>query len=107
MGVTGGVFHGIGYSINEDLHAKYLDTTEYQNKEGAKAAYDGARNEEVRPIEAAAYVFYGLGGVAVVAGIVTLAVRKPGGATGKDSGVTVSPMLMPGRGPGAMMTLEF
>jgi hypothetical protein len=107
LGVTGGIFHGIGYSKNEDLHDKYLNTEDYPIEEEAQMLYDDAREEKVRPKEIAAYVLYGVGGAAVLAGIVTWAVRKPGGTDERASGLTISPMLLPGSGTGAVMTFEF
>ena len=107
LGVTGGIFHGLGYSKNEDLHQKYLNEENYSSAEQAQTLYDEARQEEVRPKEIAAYVLYGVGGAAVLAGIVTWAVRKPGRAGEKTSGVMVSPMLTAGSGTGALLTFEF
>jgi hypothetical protein len=107
LGVTGGIFHGIGYSKNEDLHDKYLNADDYPVADEAQNLYDDARGEQVRPKEIAAYVLYGVGGAAVVAGIVTWAVRKPGGRDERASGLTISPMLVPGSGTGALMTFEF
>ena len=107
LGVAGGIFHGIGYSKNEDLHDKYLNTEGYSKTANAQAAYDDARSEEVRPKEIAAYVLYGVGGAALLAGIVTWAVRKPGGRGERSSGVAISPMVIPGGGTGALMTLDF
>lgn len=107
LGVTGGIFHGIGYSKNEDLHDKYLNANDYPVADEAQKLYDDARDEQVRPKEIAAYVLYGIGGAGVLAGIVTWAVRKPGGTDDRASGLTISPMLLPGSGTGALMTFEF
>jgi len=106
LGAAGAVFHGLAYSKNEDLHATYLDTDDYPDAGEAKAAYDDARSDEVRPKEIAAYVFYGVGGAALVAGIVTWAVRKPDAADDRSAGFTVMPLVSPDC-TGAMMTLEW
>ena len=107
LGVTGGIIHGIGYSTNDGLHDKYLNTEDYPNAEQAQTLYDDAREEEVRPKEIAAYVLYGVGGAAVLAGIVTWAVRKPEGGEADASRLTLSPLLTSGRGAGALVTFEF
>jgi len=110
LGVTGGIFQAIGYAKNETLHSKYLDSTDYPMAVDAKSDYDKAYKEQVRPSEIASYVLYGVGGAAVVAGVVagvvTWFVRKPGGAGSKTSTFSVSPFSLPG-GTGALMTLEF
>jgi hypothetical protein len=105
LGVTGGIFHGLGYSKNEDLHDKYDDATNYPDGDQAKILYADAREEEVRPKEITAYALYGIGGAAIVAGIVTWAIREPGGDSG-SAAFSVSPLAMPG-GAGAQMTLGF
>ena len=107
LGVTGGIFHGIGYSKNDDLHDRYLNADDYPVADEAQQLYDDARDEQVRPKEIAAYVLYGVGGAAVLAGIVTWAVRQPGGTDERASELTISPMLLPGSGTGALMTFEF
>jgi hypothetical protein len=105
LGATGGIFHGLGYSKNEALHDKYADTDAYPDGAAAKTFYDDAKAEEVRPKELAAYVLYGVGGAALVAGIITWAVRKPGGDQ-NSAAFSISPLAMPG-GSGAMMTFGF
>ena len=106
LGVTGGIFHGLGYSRNEELDAEYSDASKHEYGPDAKTAYDAAFDDEVRPKQIAAYVLYGVGGAALVAGIVTWAVRKPGGESAEAVPVTVAPLTLPGGG-GAMMTLEW
>jgi len=106
LGVTGAVFHGLGYSRNEELDAEYSDASKHPYGPDAKEAYDAAYDDEVRPKQIAAYVLYGVGGAALLAGIVTYAVRDPGKAEEHRSGLTVMPMGLPGGG-GAMMTFEF
>ena len=57
-------------------------------------------------MEIASYVLYGVGGAAVVAGVVTWFVRKPGTTDSKTSAFTVAPLALPG-GTGALMILDF
>jgi len=106
LGVTGAIFHGLGYSRNEELDAEYSDPSKHPYGPDAKKEYDAAFRDDVRPKKVTAYVLYGVGGAALVAGIVTWAVRKPGGESGSAAPVTVVPLTLPG-GAGAMMTLEF
>ncbi len=105
LGVTGGIFHGLGYSKNEELHSKYDDASNYPDGAQAKLLYDDARENEVRPKELTAYALYGIGGVAIVAGIMTWAIREPGGDE-KSTAFAVTPLATPG-GTGALMTFEF
>jgi hypothetical protein len=105
LGLTGGMFNGLGYSKNEDLHSRYGDSSKYPDSDQAKALYDEAKAEEVRPMEIAAYAFYGIGGAAIVAGIVSWAVRDPE-AKGGSTAFTISPFATPG-GAAALMTFGF
>jgi hypothetical protein len=105
LGVTGGIFHSLGYSKNEELHNKYDDASNYPDGAQAKMLYDEAANNGVRPKEVTAYALYGIGGAAVVAGIVTWAVREPGGDDEKAA-FSISPLAVP-RGTGALMTFGF
>ena len=106
VGITGAVFQGLGYAKNESLHSKYLDSGDYPVAGDAKSLYDKAYQDQVRPKEIASYVLYGVGGAAVVAGVVTWLVRKPGTRTSKTSAFTVAPLSLSG-GTGALVTLEF
>lgn len=106
LGAAGGIFHGIGYSKNEDIHTKYLDTTDYPDDDEAQELYDEAYGNEVRPKKIAAYVLYGIGGAAIVAGAITWAVRKPVSGQAESAGFTVTPLALPG-GTGALLSLEF
>ena len=77
LGVVGGVLHGVGYSRNEDLHDSYLNRSSYSARDQAKSLYDSEFNEQVRPLQISAYVLYGVGGAALVAGMITWLVRDP------------------------------
>ena len=98
LGATGAIFQGLGYSKNESLRSK--------DKANADFPYEERYQDQVRPMEIASYVLYGVGGAAVVAGVVTWFVRKPGGKDAKSSVFSVSPLPLPG-GSGALMTWEF
>jgi len=106
MGAAGAIFHGLGYSRNEELDAEYSDDSKHPYGPDAKKQYDAAFDDEVRPKEIAAYVLYGVGGAALLAGIITYAVRSPGKAGKDGSALTVTPMGLPG-GAGALMMFEF
>lgn len=105
LGLAGGVFHGLGYTKNEDLHEKYLDGGNSSSPEEAKKLYDDAFVEEVRPRQYAAYALYGLGGAALLAGLVTWTVRDSR-SDAVSPPLTFLPVSLPG-GAGALMTLEF
>lgn len=104
--ITGAVFQVWGNSDNNALHSKYLDQAESPNGSDAKSRYDEAYDDQVRPKMLAAYVLYGVGGAALVGGIVTWMVRKPGKAAGDPFPVTVAPLTIPD-GTGAMISLEW
>jgi hypothetical protein len=105
LGVTGGIFHGLAYSKNGDLDSKYLDEAEYPYGTDAKKAYDAAYDDEVQPKEITAYVLYGIGGAALVAGVATWAMRSEN-SDAESMAFAVTPMGLPG-GTGALMTLQF
>ena len=98
LGAVGGIVQGAGYAKNESLHSKDLDSPDFP--------YEERYQDEVRPMEIASYVLYGVGGAAVVAGVVTWFVRKPGGGDAKSGVFTVSPLPLRGS-TGALMTWEF
>ena len=106
LGTAGAIFHGLGYSRNEELDAEYSDDEKHPYGPDAKKEYDAAFDDEVRPKEIAAYVLYGVGGAAVLAGIITYAVRKPAKGDKQRSEVNVIPIGLPG-GAGALMMFEF
>ena len=105
LGVTGGIFHGLGFSKNEDLHSKYLDSGDYPIAADAKSAYDKAYQDQVRPKEMTSYVLYGIGGAAIVAGVVTWLVSEPVGNE-KSTAFSISPLPLQG-GTGALMSFGF
>ena len=102
LGVTGGIFHGLAWSKNEDLHKAALKLS----GSVAKSAYEEAYQDQVRPKEIACYVLYGVGGAAILAGVVTWFVREPGSRSTEFSVFSVSPLSLPG-GTGALVTFEF
>ena len=106
LGVTGVIFHGLGYSRNGELDTEYSDASKHPYGPAAKTAYDAAYDDEVRPKKIVAYALYGVGGAALVSGIIIWAVRSPGGNPDGSAPLTLAPLTPPG-GAGAMMTLEF
>ena len=105
LGVTGAIFHGLGHAKNEDLHSKYSDVAAYPDAAAARSLYKDARRKQVAPKELAAWSLYGIGGAALVAGVVTWVVRKPGRQE-KATAFSVTPLALPG-GSGALMTIGF
>jgi hypothetical protein len=101
--VAGGIFHGVAHSKNEDLYGDYKHSAD---PSVAKKEYDAAYDDEVLPKEVAAYVLYGVGGAAVVTGVIVMAVKHSRSAGEEPSSPSVAPIPMPGGG-GAMMTVEF
>lgn len=106
VAMTGGVLQLLADSRNETLHDKYMDKAVYQDGAVAKGLYDSDYEEEVQPKRIGAFVLYGVGGAAVVAGAVLLAVSDDPKGDGPESTVAVTPVPLPG-GAGAMMSLEF
>ena len=98
LGAAGGILHGVGYAHNESLHSKDVASADFP--------YEERYQDQVLPMEIASYVIYGVGGAAVVAGVVTWFVRKPRSKDAQSSLFTFSPFPLRG-GTGALMTLEF
>jgi len=103
VAVAGGIFHGMAHSKNEDLYGEYKQR---EDPSLAEKQYDAAYDDEVLPKEVVAYVLYGLGGAAVVTGIVLMAVRH--GRSREDGSplVLITPMPLCD-GAGAMVTFDF
>ena len=76
VGLTGGILQFLADSRNEELHDKYMNKTDYPNGEEAKLLYDADYEDEVRPKRMTAFVLYGVGGAAMVAGVVLLAMNE-------------------------------
>lgn len=103
VAVAGGIFHGVAHSKNDDLYGAYKHSAD---PSGAKKEYNAAYDDEVLPKEIAAYVLYGAGGAAVVAGVIVMAVKHARSDGEEDSSVSMTPVPLH-RGAGAMMTFEF
>ncbi|MBM4355859.1 MAG: hypothetical protein FJ109_19075 [Deltaproteobacteria bacterium] len=103
VAVAGGIFHGVAHSKNEDLYGDYKHSAD---PSAAKKKYDAAYDDDVLPKEIAAYVMYGVGGAAVVTGVIIMAVRHARSDGEEPSSPSVVPMPIPD-GAGAMMTVEF
>jgi len=103
VAVAGGILHGIAYSRNESIYSDYKYS---ETPTTAEDDYDAAYEDDVLPKEIAAYVLYGLGGAAVVTGVIVLAVKQ--GRSDDDGGSSLSVVPIPMRGgSGAMVTFEF
>ena len=105
MSAAGGAMYTAGYFENESLYKKHNDPQRYPDPARATAAYRNARKDKVEPMEISAYALFGVGGAALVSGIVTFVTRKPKSALRAEAPV-VSPFIVPG-GTGALMTIEF
>lgn len=95
MLITGGVMHGLASSKNNELMDKYPDgTPENPQPSSNEWMYEDAYNADVKPKLIGAYVLYGLGSAAAVAGGVLLLLNdsSEGGKT------AVAPMYVPGGG---------
>ena len=106
MGLTGGVLQITANSQNEDLHDKYSDKAAYPDGQMAKNLYDADYEDKVWPKRTTAFVLYGIGGAATVAGVVLLLLDKDRNAGGVNSAMTVTPLVFEG-GAGAMMSFGF
>jgi hypothetical protein len=107
MGVAGGALHGVGYANNERLYDKYQDRDDYPESDYAHDEYDDHFKEDVEPLRTASYVLYAAGGAAFVGGIVTMAVSSARRKSSTRSPVTLAPMTTPGRGAGAVLTVDW
>jgi len=85
LGVLGGVAHWLAYSRNETLNTQHLDVTRYPYGPEAKRSYDEAYDREVRPVVIASAVMYGVGGGALVAGVLLWVLRDPATGSGENA----------------------
>jgi hypothetical protein len=103
LGAAGGALHFLGNSKNEELHDKYDDSAAYPDHKKGKELYDEAYDSEVSPKMTTAYILYGTGGTALLAGIITWAIRGPAPAD-SSTAWNLSPWTIPDGG-GAVFTL--
>jgi hypothetical protein len=103
LAIGGTTSHLLGYKENENLHDKYWDRNVYPDAVVGKALYDEKYDSDVAPKMTIAYVLYGTGAAAIVAGVVTWIVRKPL-ESGKSSSWNLTPFGTP-EGGGAVFTL--
>ena len=103
LSIVAGVIHGLALSRNDELHDLYGAKASYPDGSVAKVLYDAAYDEQVRPKENTAYVLYGVGGAAVVTGVILMVVREGTGAS--DTGGAVNVSAVPVR-EGAMGMVE-
>ncbi len=72
-----GTLHGLSFARNETLHEQYLDPAAAPPGLSPKAAYDQAYDDEVFATITTAYVLYGAGAVALIAGTILVALDAP------------------------------
>ena len=106
IGFTGGILQAVANSTNDDLHEKYSSKDNYPDGVAAKNLYDADYEDEVRPKRTTAFVLYGVGGAATIAGVVLLLLDKNENAGRLNSAMTVTPVVFEG-GAGAMMSFGF
>ncbi len=106
LGIAGGILHGVGYYRNEELDSKYSNALNYPDGAVAKSAYDTAFDEDVAPLQVAAYILYGVGGGALVAGLLVWSFSESEGEGEAAVPVIVAPLALPGGG-GASMVFEW
>jgi hypothetical protein len=99
LAATGGILQGVAYGADQRLKEDYpadasLSKEEFDNNE---KKYDEGFASDVQPKLVAAYVLYGVGGAATLAGLVgaIIQARKAPGPRDKTS-VRLVPMLAPG-----------
>jgi len=91
--VGGFACHLAAYSRNENLKEQYPDGTEGSKvPPQAVEDYNSAYDEDVRPVSTAAWILYGAGGAAAVAGAVLLVLDA---ADGGKSTAHVAPLFAP------------
>lgn len=103
LSVGGAATHWLGYQENENLHDKYWDRTVYPDALEGRTLYDEKYDSDVAPMMTMAYVLYGAGSAAVIAGVVTWMVRKPSNSR-ESSAWNLAPWSIPDGG-GAVFTL--
>lgn len=103
FGAAGGVIHFLGYTKNEELHDKYWDRDQYADPTVGKTLYDKAYDSDVAPLMTTSYILYGVGGAALLSGILTFALRHPQDSSGKASWL-ITPWSLPDGGAGATFT---
>lgn len=104
MLVVGGLLNYVGYDRNETLRSKYADSNAYPDGPAAQGLYDDSYSKEVQPLMTSTYVLYGVGGAAVIAGLVWLLLDSPGPQP--SSAFQVIPFIGPGEA-GAQVQLGF
>jgi len=104
LAAVGGCFHYDAYKLNVKYHDKAerlgvrltADVGVEAAQDEADAYYDDMREEHVKPRERAAWVLYGVGGAAVLGGLVWFLVTKDGGTSRAGaSGVSYTPAVGP------------
>jgi hypothetical protein len=103
---TGGALQLLANSKNEELHDKYMDKTKYPDGAVAKGHYDVDYDDQVKPRRTTAFVLYGVGGAAMVAGVVLLAMDKGAEDGEPETSLSLTPTVLKG-GIGALMSVEF
>jgi hypothetical protein len=103
---TGGALQLLANSKNEELHDQYMDKTIYPDGVVAKGLYDVDYEDQIKPRRTTAFVLYGVGGAAMVAGVVLLAMDKGSEASKAEAPRTLTPTVLKG-GIGALMSVEF
>jgi hypothetical protein len=90
------VAHWLAHSRNETLNDQHLDATRYPYGPDAKRSYDDAYDREIRPVVIASAVMYGVGGGALVAGVLLWVLRDPArGVNDKASRMDLLPLAAP------------
>jgi hypothetical protein len=89
------------------LDGKVPDTKAAQDE--ATKEWDDRVASGVTPMQVASYALWGVAGAAAVTGAILLVTHDSGGADAKSSLYvpTVSPVMLPGNGAGAMLNITF
>ena len=103
---TGLILQLAAYSANEDLHDKYPMDVNSSDYASFKSSYESGYADDVRPKAVAAYVLYGLGGAAAVAGVVLFIVDSSRQKSTAPTGVGVQPVVWRD-GAGCLVSVGF
>ena len=104
--IGGTVMQLVAWSRNEDLLSSYpMEPETYAKFLENKAAYEGAFENDVKPLRTTSFILYGVGGAAALAGGIWLLVDRPKDR-GRSRGLTLAPMAVPG-GAGALVNFDF
>lgn len=104
----GGILHGTAHSRNDTLwQDTYPDNREnLAASQAQEALYNDAYDADVRPLASWAYVLYGVGGAATIAGALWMALDEPAKPADITTSISIVP-IAPGGNVGGTFSVVF